>query len=263
MGDLSEMRGLISVICFIGCLVFFMAIIPPQLMVGAYEGRTVVPPDYFEAIDIQAFKEWDVVYLNDSDYEPFKYQVAKKDADMGGHDFDVMYNLPNSSKHEICFRHVWSEWIFLKYWADMHWTNREGRYRHIGDGGETWLDLGRVITSAIIEEDLEANVAKYTVSHPESVFVVVYFGFNDTIYESLEEAWDYNGLAMFVGINFDQTKTGYNAWDLIAMLLFFQLPDIHWIINALIALPLWACIAYLTYIFILRALGSIFGGGGA
>jgi len=66
-----------------------------------------------------------------------------------------------------------------------------------------------------------------------------------------------------IGINFDQTGTGYNAWDLIGMLLFFQLPDVHWIINILLALPFWVPVAYLTFIFILRAIGAIFGGGGA
>jgi len=113
-----------------------------------------------------------------------------------------------------------------------------------------------------LNSDFQNNRANYK-AQCAHFFVRIYFGYDETLYSSPENAWNYHGLNMLIGIDFDQVSTGYNAWSLIAMLLFFQLPEIHWVINALIAVPIWLCVGYLSFIFILRSIGAIFGGGGA
>jgi len=87
-----------------------------------------------------------------------------------------------------------------------------------------------------------------------------YFGFNDTKYSSPTEAWDNYELDILIGMKFDQVNTSINAWSLISMLLFFQLPEVHWIINALIAIPIWITVAYLIYVLIIKIIPFIAGG---
>lgn len=257
MGDISEMRGLVTVISFIGVLVFMIAIIPPDFLIAEYEGRTVTPPEFFESIDIQSFKETWSGILDDNNTKEGSpvYGYWSKDIDIGDRDFDVIYSEANLTHHRLYFRHYWYEWIIFKQWEEMVWYNTEGIRRT--DPPNDWM------YSTSITLDMEGESAEYKVEHPNRFFVKVWVGYNTTTYSSVEDAWNNYALYLFVGINFDQAGSGYNAWDLIAMLVFFQLPDLHWIVKALISIPLWVCVGYLAFIFILRAIGAIFGGGGA
>jgi len=116
----------------------------------------------------------------------------------------------------------------------------------------------------LFENEIDADKEKLSYTIQCSHFQMKgFFGYNDTLYSSPSQAWDHHGLWILLGINFDQMSTGFNAFNLIGMLLFFQLPMVHPIINYIIAVPIWVCIIYLSFIFILRALGAIFGGGGA
>jgi len=254
MGDISEMRGLIADICFIASFAIIISLIPSQFLIAGYEGRTVIPPEYFEAIDIQTFKETWVYTMNETGgemiYGMYRVNIENDGERVGGHDFDLFYRPANQSDHNLFIKHYFAEWLILIYTHDMTFTNGEG------------INRGTILEENELENDFVGANAQYRVdcSH---FFVRVYFGYNETIYDSPIDAWDCHGLSILIGINFDQTSTGYNAWDLIGMLLFFQLPQVHWIVNILIAIPMWIAIAYLTFIFILRAIGAIFGGGGA
>jgi len=249
MGDISEMRGLVTVISFIGCFALILSLIPSQFLIAGYEGRTVTPPDYFEAIDIQSFKETWVYTMNETG-GGLHYGMYWVDVDIGSRDFDLAYRPANETDHNIVLTHYWSEWIILPFSHRMDFINKEG------------ISRGDILEEDELNNDYNNENSQYK-AECSHFFVRVYFGYNETLYSSPIDAYDHHGLTILIGINFDQAGTGYNAWDLIGMLLFFQLPDIHWIINILIAIPLWACIAYLTYIFILRTIGAIFGGGGA
>jgi len=258
VGDISEMRGLVVTITFLATLIFLLVLFPQQFYALDYEGRTVDVPEYFETLDVQCFASVWEEKLNETGFKTETSEYYWKDIDIGNHDFDVCYSKANLTHHNLRITHYWTEWVIIPWAYHMDWYNRKGIRRSSIEGGNQGI-----ITGSQINEDFEIEFAEYKVEHAQRFWVRVYIGYNTTLYESINNAWDYYDLHMFVGINFDQTATGYTAWDLIGMLLFWQLPEIHWVIQALISSPFWACVAYLAYIFVLRAIGAIFGGGGA
>lgn len=265
MGDLSEYRGMIWIFTFIAVLVMLIGLIPSQFVGGTeYEGRTILTQDYWEAIDLQSFADTTELNLNDSGYVTHYgpgFPVGahyRKSVDMGGHDFDIFYSEANLTTHYVWLRVYWNEWIFIRRYTDMDWINREG----IGRDINVHPNYQKILTASNIQQDWINEQAEYTASEP-AFSVQVYFGYDTAVYSNITDAWNNYALWVLIGIDFDQTRTGYNAWELISLMLFFQLPDIHWIINAIIAIPIWIAIGYISFILILRALGAIFGGGGA
>ena len=133
--------------------------------------------------------------------------------------------------------------------------------------GSFWregFEIGRTLGVTQLDSDYASDDLEgleYVIKFGETTQFYVFFAFNETTYATPQDAWEQSELHEFWGMNFDQAKTGYAAWDLIAMLLFFNLPTVHFLINALLAVPLWIAIAYLSYILILRAIGAVFGGG--
>lgn len=195
----------------------------------------------FEAIDMQSFAE---TWNSSLDGGVLNIQ----NIDIGGHDFDIW---SSSISGEMQMYHWDYWWIFPVGKHYMTWTDKRG------------TNCGDTLTSEELEANYEVGEAiEFKVSCPH-FFVKSFFNFNTTLYDSPTEAWDADALWILVGINFDQAQTGFNAWAVIGMLLFFSLPEIHWFVNALIAIPIWAAIAYISFILLLRAIGAVFGGGGA
>lgn len=82
-------------------------------------------------------------------------------------------------------------------------------------------------------------------------------GFNYTTYANASMAFLSDELIVEFGIEWDELGTGLNAWNILTSILFFQAPDIHWLFNAILAVPLWACIAWLAYALITVALSVL------
>jgi len=251
MGDISEIRGLITVGTFLACLVLLIGLIPSGFFPQTYEGRTVNVPEYFEAIDIASFIETWSATFNESAGEDWKLagyyenEHYKKDVDIGGWDFDLIYSKANKAHKDIILQHWWG-WFGMQ-WTWLIWYNSEG------------IDRGEILSGSEIDEDYSDEAMTY-VAKTEDFQCRAYFGFNDTKYSSPTEAWDNYELDILIGMKFDQVNTSINAWSLISMLLFFQLPEVHWIINALIAIPIWITVAYLIYVLIIKIIPFIAGG---
>ena len=264
MGDISEMRGLITAIAFLSSLVLFMMWIPPELYIlSASQQRQAYAPDIFEMPDIYTYADYNTFQFNESGggdwiINPDFYRISILDGNgewLGGHDVDLIYKKANETGLSLFMIHYFNEWMIFPSAAYMTWYDQNGIRQ---DNGQ-WLTV----------EDIEANSADNTTSRWRAIgsggeFTYhTHFGYNGTLYNNFTHAWNFHALYMFVGIDFDDVATGYNAFQLVAMILFFQLPDLDIYIKALLAAPFYACIAYLAYIFTLRAIGAIFGGGGA
>lgn len=256
MGDISELRGLLVIVGFLASLVLLISLIPTGFFAYTFEGRTIIVEDYFEAIDLQSFVDTWTYTLNETGgelvfgFDVYEVPVETAGEWLGGHDISLFYRVANASNPEVLtLTHFWAEFIFGQQ-HDLEWKNFQG------------ISRGTSLEGTELDADYSEETIDYTslCSHFQ---VKVFFGFNETTYSSPTEAWNHHGLSILIGINFDQVSTGSDAWGIISMLLFFQMPEISVFLNAIIAIPLWIGILYITYILILRAIGAVFGGGGA
>lgn len=254
MGDISEMRGIIIVGSFIGVFVIIASLIPSGFFFYDYEGKTIEPPPCFEAIDLQSYAETWTYTMNETGGTDrgVYYEVG---VDTGGHDFNFEYRKANASTLYVRMRHWFANWIFPTQHT-MEWINKRGITQ------SEWVAGHWSLYATELDEDYANDYLPYTVQCWH-FHVDVHFGYNETLYSSPSDAWNSNALNILIGIEFDQQGTSMNAWHLIALILFFQMPDIHWVVNAIIAVPIWIAVAYLSFILILRAIGAVFGGGGA
>jgi len=211
-------------------------------------------PDYFEGIDIQSFAEtWDYTF-NETGSGTIVEELDVGEPDgFGGYDIDLYYREANYSDKFVALVHHWREWVILPYVHDLNWRDSTGL-----DVTET-IEVFLAISIDTIESDMNEGIANYII-FCDHLQANAFFGYNTTTYSSFQEAWDYGEASIMLGIGFDQIQTGTNAWNIISMLLFFQLPAIHWVINALLVIPFWICIAYLAYVLVIKVIPLIAGG---
>lgn len=245
MGDISELRGLIVAGTFITIAVLLISFIPSEFYVSSEDTKQITAPTYFEAIDIQNFADTHNFTLTN-------YTDNTGYVDLGGWRFRQTWAFGGSAPTRIMeIARFDSFWIFTWFveWGSFY---REG------------FEIGRTLGVARLDSDYASDGLgglEYVNKFGETTQFFVFFAFNETTYSTPQDAWEQSELYEFWGMNFDQANTGYSAWDLIAMLLFFNLPTVHVFLNALLAVPLWIAIVYLSYILILRAIGAVFGGG--
>lgn len=251
MGDISETRLLVTIGTYLGVAVIIIGLIPYQFLVPDYEGATIeVPEDYWAAISLEKYATTWNYTLDGIDVDFFQFGNYGKQKELGGNTFIFIYAEANGSIGLPIFWvvHVDFWWIFITGQHDMNIVNIGGISRGIS------LDRDE------LDADYSADILKYIISCDHTQ-LDCFFAFDTDLYSTPSEAFDHEALSMLIGITWDQVQTSQSAWDIIAMLLFFQLPEIHWFINAILAIPIWLGIAYLSYILILRTIGAIFGGG--
>jgi len=247
MGDISELRGLVTIVTFLGITFLLISLIPPQFYT-ATSGREISIPEIFDAIDIYQFAETKVLQTNETGgtvwiVDNSYYRV---DIDIGNHDVDLYYKRPNYSSKNVWILHRYTEWIIFPVIHRLDWINSQGESR--GDN----------LALASLNLDAVDGVAKYQ-ARCWHFTLFTQIGYNTTTYSSVEMAWNAGNLYFFFGINFNDVGTAFNVWNLIGMLLFFQLPDTHPIINAIIAIPIWVSVAYLIYVLIIKIIPFIAG----
>lgn len=247
-GNIAELRGLVTVVSFLSLFAVLTVMIPPQFFAESYEGRELSVPEYFEGIDFQYFAEtWNYQMNETGGYSVLEmYHVDIGDAGtIGGHKVQLVYSEANRTHHDIRVTHIYYQWVIFPADHDMEFLF-QGASR------------GTTLTATELNSDIGNGQATYSVQC-EHVLLRMSFGYNTTTYDDVTTAWNHHDVYVFVGIDFDQVNTTLNAWSIIGMILFFQMPDVHVAINMVIAIPLWICIAYLAYVLILKAIPFVSG----
>ncbi len=245
----AENITLVTVVTFLGVFFTLTLMIPPGLLASPQEGRTVNVPAYFEGIDLQSYANTKVINLtqggNALEIYDFKF---------GG--WNMKLEDWGSPQCFIWIRTQAEWWIFewdLKYFK---WFNCKGieKSRNAGWIGE-WHDHIVIDYSALDEafEEYGKEGLKWRLEN-DNTQMVVYVGFNQTKYSKPSEALNGGELSLLLCMNFDKMNTSFNAWNLIGSILFFQMPNVHPLINVIIAIPIWILIAWLIYTLILKAL---------
>jgi len=255
LGDISELRGLIVVMSFIGVYALLIALMPSQLFTAG-DIRDVEVPELFDSVDILAYAQTCTVHTNETGGKVVGnyYKVELKTAggeDLGNRDLDLKYKLNSSTPYNMYVNHYWKEWVIFTYVEKLD-------FYHEGIG------LGNYLSPAIMEQYVDSNendTASFMLVSTRHKFQYYFsVGFNSTSWNNFTHAWQNKDLYIFVAVDFDNVHTSYNAWQIVGMLLFFSLPEINPIIKAMISIPIWICIAYLIYVLIIKVIPLIAGG---
>lgn len=239
------MRGLIVVGSFLAIALLLIGFIPAEFYTSA-ESRTIEPPPYFESSELI---NWNFTYIMNITSDSFSKFWGKSEF---GHDMNFR------AEKLATYNVMWNihGYTFLGFWTGGHgmeWWNENG------------INRGKFLKSNVIEEDWNANksLASYTVRCAH-FYMQADIGYNTTAYSSVKAAWNNHDLHIMFGIEWSERGVTWNSWSLISSILFFQpIAGVPYVLSALLAVPIWMCVAYMSFIFALRIVGSVFGGGGA
>jgi hypothetical protein len=256
MGDMSELKGLLTIGGTITVFILLLTYVPSEFLIPDVDDRYIEVLPYFETIDIINFAD---TWSNNIDNGTEVYlgfwvqQLDDGDGDFGGHHIDIVTDRDyNPNNGYIAMRKPRKLWWFIIGYDWFDWYDNNGMNH--GD-----ILSGDELNATYIDYDNLDFTVKLK-AKPHTSFSV-FFDFNETAYDDPLDAWDVDELYVFCGISFDQVVTGTNALTLVQDLLFFNLPNTHPAINALIGVPLWIGILYIAFIVVLRGIGAVFGGG--
>jgi hypothetical protein len=295
MGDISEMRGLIVCVTFIATAITLVLLMPSGFFPTSSATQNVNPQSGTR--NIFGYNDsylWNFTgnYLTGAypAWSPARSMTEKMVViggynliiteswfttfnDTGGGETDYHWEL----QAETCAI-FWSGVVDYHYdREDFRWVNQNGTdvtsdHDVLGSFGTTEVHKVLTLSQLDIDAHLGASYSPetaYRITNSKTTFNIV-FMYNITLYGYPVAAYEGTGsgytcgLVMGIGQDFSERATQLNAWSLITGFLFFQLiPDLPPVISILIEAPIWVCEAYLLFIFALRVIGAVFGGGGA
>jgi len=208
------------------------------------EARQYSSPEDFDISDIMAYSNIYSLTFNYTMDSPYHI-----DADDSGIGHDLWLQL---DKYWISLDHFWYWFSIPVGFHDMEWYDADHTEKISYQ--EAYMEKLDIET---LDDYAYGSTFWMECKHLQ---LKIAFSYNTTTYSSHLDAFDNEALAMVVSVEWEIEKTTYNAWDLIGMLLIFNMPDVHPLINALLKIPLWACIAYLCYVLIIKVIPLIPGG---
>lgn len=243
MGDISEMRGLIVVFCIIAVSITLIALMPSEFYTA-----TATSPETGSATPT-GLMAWNETYvLNITGTFAYYFQV-------GGYNIRVE-KWPQGLNIETYD----SWWIFVWNFDIFKWFKNGvevSTYYHMPIGDKWLLEPSQMDSDFASGEGLNYEIKN------SKTQLRVNLAFNTTLFTNPSDAYTGNAMGLIFNIDFDDRNTSINALNLIGMLFTASIPNVDPTINLLISFPIWACTGYLVFIFVLRIIGAVFGGGGA
>lgn len=238
----------ITVITFLGSLVFLISLVPPDFYVST-DLRGVSTAD-FDSSDLEFYNNTWSHYLDTNGSwwvaaEPDILNLPVDSGDFGGWNLRLEYSKANLSHHIIRCTHVHEEW-----WGIIP-SHHRMTFSFKGSDRGTILSINETVVDMT-----GSNLAKYSVSCDHFRYRL-FLTYNNTLYSSLEDAWNHYKVLASTGIEFNEMNTGLNAWTILSALVFFQLPNVHWTVNALLAIPIYAAVIIISFILILEVIKAL------
>jgi len=241
--ETPPLRTFLFLITFLAVFGLLIATIPSGFLVVTDEYEAHDIPEDFRVKDLESYASTLIITMNETGGKEIMGYYYRMTFEIGGHKCFFDYTMANKSNLQVVFIHRFTGWFWIETGHNMNWKNRAG------------LERGNVLTV----EELESDYADYL---PYDVICSHFyldgsFNYDEENYTSVEDAWNHHGLSFFIGIEFDQLKTGLNAWDLIGMILFFELPNVHPVLNYIIKIPIWVAITWLAFAFVIAIIKSL------
>jgi len=246
----AENITLVTVVTFLSVFFILVSMMPPGLLYTPSQKRIIEVPEYFQSIDLSYFSATKNFTLGTG------YIVY--DFALGGWNFQFEVNPVNQGF--LLF--TYDSWGIFKWnFESFTWHNsKSGIIVSVNEGIYLRGGSHNILKWTQLDPNYDSNssLCEFTLDNPKTQ-CKIYFAFNTTAYSSPYAALQNGELACLIAIGMDFTNTRINAWNFIGMLLFFQAPEVHPAINALIAIPIWVMIAWLIYILILKAIPFVGG----
>lgn len=250
MADISELRALIVVVVFLGCMSMLITLIPPGFQGATSNIRDYNIPEYFDVNEEMAWNFSDAKTFNISlgYWTPFDWIDV-----VGGWKilFHAGYRVDGTI--QMWMQHLDYWWIFSWVNDGFHWTSSASGIEY------STSSLSKIIM--MFESDLDAVFAadgklrfSMECNHVKLNF---WMEFNTTTYSKPSDALHDNAIKCLIGIGLDQINTSFNVFSIISMLLWFEFPDVHWTINWGIRIGLWCAIAYVSAMFIMYLIQTL------
>jgi hypothetical protein len=248
-GNLAELRPLIFVAAFVGFIVLMFGIMvaeSPSLFMGATTGSSSITNSTTSPNPLNLLA-WNSTYiLNITDSSDASYHFVIQGWNVAVFTYDQW----GIKKIDMATYSEW--WIFKWDWDDFAWY-KDGV--QVSEQGEIWFNL------YVLDTHYSQNKTLNYLAKNTKTQLTVYFVFNTTAYAKPTDAYSAGGLAMVFQQDFNDRNTSVNALSFLAGLFTFSLPGMPWQINMLIWIAIFPALMYLAFIFVLKILGAIFGGG--
>ena len=212
------------------------------------------PEELYEVIDVYSFFETKTIQLNESGGSEWWLDSTFyiMDIDIGNWDSDFYYKDANETGLSCRLVHLYPWWEFWNPDHSLEWYDNSGVLQSDPSGYLTVEDIET-------NRNLDNVTSTWRASCGDFTYHANFF-YNGTTYNNYTHAWNFHGLYVFFGVNFDDVNTSYNAWNIVAMLLFFQMPTGNPITDPLLSIILWITIGYLIYVLIIKVIPLIAGG---
>lgn len=240
-GTLSELRGILVVLSFLSIFILLVAAIPPQFGSAYDDYRRTETPEYYEASNVVLYNSTTLNVNFTKYYEDYDGIAGYwgETFDLGSYKFLLgSYNSTNAKGYDPFYLAIYYDDYPLGY-KKMDWRIQAQIFHYK-------ISYDQLDTLAS-----EYDSLTFTVEYGSAAYTLT-FSWDETKYTKPSDASDADTMKLIVGMTWDQMQTKLNAWTLLGQLLFFQLPNIHWAINAFIAIPIWITFAYLVFALVVK-----------
>lgn len=250
MGDISEYRGIIVVVGFMVCIFVLVGSIPPEFAAPSY-GNSSVPG----SINPNQLLSWNQTYAYNISYSINEYE----------NDFNLQgWNI----RFEHKTVHVWPDRFFIletfDWWGPFAWNFDHFHY-YRGSTDLSTYNSGYaaygMLLSTLQTEETAGRALTYDLKNSYTSMTATFI-YNKTAYATVTAAYNAGGLSITFGMDWNDRNTSMNAFALMGNLFSVVVP-LPEPLNLIVIGVVVGALCYLAFIFALRIVGAVFGGGGA
>jgi hypothetical protein len=159
--------------------------------------------------------------------------------------------------------------IYLKHDMGGWYANYHGLAWLIeGREHEPWWMMWRLVKEDLVNAwNPDSNMSVFS-AQCEVITTNVIFEIYNSSFSTIADSFDAHLLNYTLSYDINLTSMAPNAWTIIGSLLTFRAPEIGWsgdmgtVMNFIIAIPIWASIAYLVYKLVTGLVPFLSGGSG-
>lgn len=227
----------VFIVTFLGIFVLLVSFMPTEFYVSSY--RQIDIPNELDALDIPVY---DYMTLNIT-YNPQGYWQEDFGFNGATEFRAISYNTTNDYSIDACVFFIeWVSYPFKGYGLDFwNTTHNLGATLYFPD------------LETIYAEDGALRFSMKTQDSGQLKFICA-FVWDEETYSTPTPAFENDGVIIYLGLTWEQQMSTMSAWNIVGMILFFQMPQVHPLLNMMFALPIWACILYTIYRLILLAI---------